>query len=864
MCCKADRERQKAVARRSREQGRYEGMTDRRDRSGERREPVLGGKPNAPASLDLRLSRDDRPGYTDRDGDDPRNRGGRRDPTFDPVIAPALDPLAEGRRRRDDGRSREAVRATPPADDEDADAPRHSMARSSRKPAAGRGSGDKPERGDKGERGRKPAAKARKRRGILGTLVYYGFVMGVWVLMAVGGLVAYHASKLPPIDSLAVPKRPPNIAIMAADGSLLANRGETGGRTVTLKELPPYLPNAFVAIEDHRFYHHWGIDPVGITRAVVRNVTRSGSSMQGGSTLTQQLAKNLFLTQERTASRKIQEAILALWLERNYSKDQILELYLNRVYFGSGAYGVEAASQKYFGKTARSVTLGEAAILAGLVQAPSRLAPNRNPEAAQARGAMVIAAMAREGLVNDNMAKIALMNPGQPVKPGGAGSVNYAADYVMDVLDDYIGTIDKDIVVRTTIDPGMQNIAEKALVEELAQKGDKFGVSQGAFVALQPDGAVKALVGGRNYSDSQFNRASVAKRQPGSAFKPFVYLTAIEKGLTPSTVRDDSPVNIKGWQPENSTREYRGPVTLRQALALSINTVAVKLGVEVGPKAVVATAHRMGIQSKLEPNASIALGTSEVSALELVGAYAPFANGGIAVQPYVITQVRTSDGATVYKRSGTGLGKVLEPQTVGMMNAMLRETLLTGTGRKADLPGWEAGGKTGTSQDHRDAWFVGYTGSLLAGVWMGNDDGSPTKKTSGSNLPVEVWSRFMKTALASTPPVPLPGGAYKQMWPSPADPQPPTPPGGVPMADSGNPADTLYGLAPPAPVAARGAPLTISPLAQGGPPPQPQPRRVVSDDGVLRPPGSVPNGGGAQRQGYPPPERSLLDKLFGG
>ena len=811
---------------------------------------MFGDKTPAPAKLDLRLTRDDRPAYTDRDAT-PRSRGARRDPTFAPTIAPALDPIAEGRRKRTPESSREAVRATPPADDEDADTPRDSMARSPRKA----GSAER-RSGDKRERSEKRSSKPRRRRSLLGGLVYYCVVLGLWAVMGVGALVAYHASKLPPIDSLAVPKRPPNIAILASDGSLLANRGETGGRTVTLKELPPYLPNAFIAIEDHRFYHHWGIDPVGITRALVRNVTRSGSSMQGGSTLTQQLAKNLFLTQERTASRKIQEAILALWLERNYSKDQILELYLNRVYFGSGAYGVEAAAQKYFGKSARSVTLSEAAVLAGLVQAPSRLAPNRNPEAAQARGSMVIAAMAREGMISDRMAKIALTNPGQPVKPGGAGSVNYAADYVMDVLDDYIGTIDKDIVVRTTIDASMQEGAEKALVDELNQKGDKFGVTQGAFVALQPDGAIRALVGGRNYTDSQFNRATVARRQPGSAFKPFVYLTAMEKGLTPSTVREDSPVNIRGWQPENSTREYRGAITLRQALALSINTVAVKLGLEVGPKNVVATAHRMGIQSKLDPNASIALGTSEVTPLELVSAYAPFANGGVAVQPYVITQVKASDGSVVYRRTGSGLGKVMEQQTVGMMNAMLRETLLTGTARKADLPGWEAGGKTGTSQDYRDAWFVGYTGSLVAGVWLGNDDGSPTKKVSGGNLPVEVWSRFMKGALASTPPTPLPGGAYKQMWPTPAEQLPSS---SVPMADAGNPIPPgqTWGVAPPAPAPSRSAPA----LAQSAPAPQ---RRVVSEDGALRPPGMVPNPGGSSRGGYQPQERSLLDRLFGG
>ncbi|HLM42111.1 MAG TPA: transglycosylase domain-containing protein, partial [Microvirga sp.] len=423
--------------------------------------------------------------------------------------------------------------------------------------------------------------KARRRSGrtLASRLVYAGLVLCLWGVIGVGGVVAYYASQLPPIDQLTVPKRPPNIAIMASDGSLLANRGETGGRTVSLKELPPYLPNAFVAIEDRRFYSHFGIDPVGITRAVYRNLARRGLA-QGGSTLTQQLAKNLFLTQERTASRKIQEAILALWLERNYSKDQILELYLNRVYFGSGAYGVEAAAQRYYGKSARHVSLAEAAVLAGLVQSPSRLAPNRNPDAAQARAQLVIAAMNELGYITPGMTKTALGAPAEPVRPSGAGSANYAADYVMDVLDDFVGTVESDIVVSTTIEPLLQAAAERVLVDELNAKGQKFNVSQGAFVAMEPDGAVKALVGGRNYEASQFNRATTARRQPGSAFKPFVYLAALERGLTPDAVRDDAPVNIKGWTPENYDRGYRGPVTLRDALALSLNTVAVKLNME--------------------------------------------------------------------------------------------------------------------------------------------------------------------------------------------------------------------------------------------------------------------------------------------
>ena len=622
-------------------------------------------------------------------------------------------------------------------------------------------------RSSRGGGGEAPKPKPKRRRGrrgrsFLGGLFYWGFVAGIWGVIGLAALIAFYATKLPPIDQLSVPKRPPNIAILASDGSLLANRGETGGRTVTLKELPPYLPKAFIAIEDRRFYSHYGVDPIGVTRALVRNVASRGGGVQGGSTLTQQLAKNLFLTQERTASRKIQEAILSVWLERAYSKDQILELYLNRVYFGSGAYGVEAASQKYFGKSARAVTLSEAAILAGLVQAPSRLAPNRNPEAAQARAELVLQAMAREGYADAKSVKVAIEKPAEAVRPAGAGSSNYAADYVMDVLDDFIGRIDGDITVQTTIEPALQSAAERIINEELNARGAKLNVSQGAIVAMTPDGGVRALVGGRNYSESQFNRAVAARRQPGSAFKPFVYLAALEAGLTPETLREDGPVNIRGWRPENFSRRYSGAVPLAKALALSLNTVAVKLGQEVGPKNVVRVAQRLGIHSPLQPNASLPLGTSEVSPLELVAAYAPFANGGAGVIPYIVVRVKSADGKTIYNRgSGVGPGRVVEPDKVAMMNAMMRETLTAGTARQAELPGWDAAGKTGTTQDFRDAWFVGYTARLVAGVWFGNDDNAPTRKVGGSGLPVDAWSKFMRAAHQNVPPVPLPGGRYQ-------------------------------------------------------------------------------------------------------
>lgn len=617
--------------------------------------------------------------------------------------------------------------------------------------------------------GRKGAAKAseprrrarKKRRGsFFGRVFYWGIVFGLWLVIGLGGLLAYHAAQLPPISQLTVPKRAPNIAILASDGSLLANRGETGGRTITIREVPPYLPRAFVAIEDRRFYSHWGIDPVGIARAVMRNLSGRGV-VQGGSTLTQQLAKNLFLTPDRTASRKIQEAILALWLEQTYTKDQILELYLNRVYFGSGAYGVEAAAQKYFGKSARSVSIAEAAMLGGLVQAPSRLSPNRNPEAAEKRAQLVLAAMAEQGFVSESSAKSAMADPAEAIEKSGAGSTNFAADYVMDLLDDFIGAVESDITVLTTIDPKLQAAAEKTLVDSLNSQGAKLGVRQGAIVSMTPDGGLKVIIGGRDYGASQFNRAATAKRQPGSAFKPFVYLAAIEKGLTPDTIRDDSPVSIKGWSPENASREYRGPVTLQTALSNSLNTVAVKLAQEVTPKVVVRTAQRLGIASALQANASLALGTSEVTPIELTTAYAAFANGGIGVVPYVISEVKTTSGKLIYRREGGGLGQVIAPQALSMMNAMMRETLLTGTGRKADIPGWEVAGKTGTTQDFHDAWFAGYSARLVTVVWLGNDDNSPMKRVSGSGLPAEIWGRYMKQAHAGLQPVPLPGGLWR-------------------------------------------------------------------------------------------------------
>ena len=592
-------------------------------------------------------------------------------------------------------------------------------------------------------------SRSRSRISLL-RLIYWGAVLSLWAVILGVGLVIWVGAHLPPIQSLEIPKRPPTIEIVGVDGSVLAQRGEMAGANVALKDLPAYLPEAFIAIEDRRFYSHHGVDPYGILRAALTNALHRGVS-QGGSTLTQQLAKNLFLTQERTLQRKLQEAELAIWLERKYSKAEILELYLNRVYFGSGAYGVEAASQRYFGKSARTVSLTEAAMLAGLVKSPSRLAPNRNPEGAEKRAQTVLAAMAESKFITEAQAQASIAHPAISVKPAGAGTINYVADWIGEVLDDLVGQIEQSIVVETTIDPKLQSVAEAVVIDELAAKSAKFNVTQGALVAMSADGAVRAMVGGRNYAESQYNRAVTAKRQPGSAFKPFVYLTAIEAGLTPETIRLDAPLDVRGWKPENYSHEYFGPVTLTQALAMSLNTVAVRLGLEVGPKNVVRTAHRLGISSKLEVNASIALGTSEVSLTELVGAYAPFANGGLSVSPHVVTRIKTLDGKVIYFRQKDEPNQVIEPRNVAMMNVMMEQTLISGTARKAEIPGWIAAGKTGTSQDFRDAWFIGYTANLVTGVWLGNDDNSPTKKATGGGLPVEAWTRFMRAAHQGVP-----------------------------------------------------------------------------------------------------------------
>jgi penicillin-binding protein 1A len=704
----------------------------RRSERDERREPRFDA--GSGPSTDLRLTPEDRPaGGFFRRGK--ASTGERLDPPED-------DLRADDRREPNFGGPSD--RAAPSGDREKLSYWAWVMGRS--RPARKRGGGS----------GGGPGGRRKPRRSLLGRIVALVFVLGIFGAAAGGGIVAYYASRLPPIQDLEIPKRPPNVVIAGMDGKPIANRGETGGASVPLSEMPKVVPQAFIAIEDRRFYDHWGVDVFGLARAVKANIERGGVA-QGGSTLTQQLAKNLFLTPARSLERKVQEAVLAFWLERKFGKQKILEMYLNRVYFGAGAYGVEAASQRYFGKSIRQVNVSEAATLAGLVKAPSRLSPSNDPDAARARADVVLQAMAEEGYLTRDQANRAFkVSPPSPA-PKPEGAVGYVADWVMEQLDGLIGLYDEDLIVETTIDPRLEAEAEKDLSEAISKRGAKLGISQGVLVALEPDGAVRALVGGRSYAQSQFNRAVTAKRQPGSAFKPFVYLTALELGMTPSTVQVDAPVKLKGWSPENYTRRYAGPMTLTSALSRSINTVAVRLGMEVGPENVAHTAARLGITSPMAPNASISLGTSEVTPLELAAAYAPFANGGMEATPYVVTSVKTADGESLYRRKPEQPKEVVDLERVGMMNAMLSETLRTGTARSAKLAGWPAAGKTGTSQDFRDAWFIGYTSRMVTAVWFGNDDNSPTKHASGGGLPVEVWSRFMTRAHENAQVAELPG-----------------------------------------------------------------------------------------------------------
>jgi len=616
--------------------------------------------------------------------------------------------------------------------------------RSSREPA-----------GPGGERDAAPPPKKPRRRRVW---PYAVMLLAAWALIFGAVFWSHFLSDLPDVSQLLVKGTSRDITVLDDQGRLIARRGLTQGARVDVSKLPDFVPNAFIAIEDRRFRSHFGLDPVGLGRAALENMI-AGHVRQGGSTLTQQLAKNLFLDPNRTFERKIQEAMLALYLESRYTKDQILTLYLNRVYFGAGVYGIDAASQRFFGKPAEKLTLPEAAMLAGSVKAPARFNPLADADASMARAGVVLRAMEDAGFIDDKTRAEAQATRPRIVRGAGTPGSGYFVDWIISRLSGYAMDAGDSVIVETTFDLDAQAQAERAVATGLAAQGEALHAGEAALVAMTPDGAVRAMVGGRSYEQSTYNRATDAMRQPGSAFKPFVYLAAFEHGHTPDDVMNDGPIDIHGWKPSDYEGHFEGEISLTRAFAKSSNVIAAQLTNEVGAAVVAKTAHRLGIASPLEAVSSLALGTSTVTPLELTAAYVPFANGGANTPPYGIIRIRTRNGKVLFTHRVDDPETVIAPLNLGEMTQLMVETVSTGTGKAARLEERPTAGKTGTTQDYHDAWFVGFTSDLICGVWIGNDDNSPMAKATGGGLPARIFHNFMETAEAGLPVKPLAGSA---------------------------------------------------------------------------------------------------------
>ncbi|PHY17892.1 transglycosylase domain-containing protein [Caulobacter sp. BP25] len=636
--------------------------------------------------------------------------------------------------------------------------------------------------------GNKPA---KPQRTPLQALVYWGTVLGIWGLIFVVAFFAVFARDLPDTSTLYDVKRQPSINYLDRSGALLAVRGSQYAPPVDIDALPEYVPAAFVAIEDRQFYHHFGFNPWGIIRSAIWNATHDGPQ-RGGSTITQQLARNLFLSPAQNYRRKAQELILAIWLEMKFSKKQILALYMNRVYFGAGAYGIEAASQRYFNKPARDLSIGEAALLAGMMKGPARYSPVSAKERAARRATIVLDEMVRIKAITPEQRDQAFSTPVQVSATLANQRAQYFTDYIDAQVRSLVGEPTEDLVVETTLDLPIQVAAERAV--KLGVEGHiSQGVQQSALVAIDGEGRIRAYVGGADYADSQFDRATTARRQAGSAFKPFVYLTAMEQGRTPDMLVVDEPVKIGNWEPRNYTGKYLGEITLQTALAQSINTVAARLASEVGTSNVADTARRLGITSKIQLDPSMALGAVEVSPMEMAQAYAPFSNGGFLAKGYGIERIRTAKGKVLYDHNVDKQARaaVIGSPALQYMNQMMRDVVISGTGTRANVPGYDIAGKTGTTSDYRDAWFVGYTGGFVTAVWTGKDDNTPMRRVSGAGAPAEIWRTFMAAALPRLKVTPIPGGV-------PPPPEAPDPIGDlINPAPEGQAAETPAGTAPP-------------------------------------------------------------------
>lgn len=548
-----------------------------------------------------------------------------------------------------------------------------------------------------------------------------------------------------------------------ANGEIIGRRGIRQDDAIALEDIPPHMIKAVLATEDARFFDHFGVDIIGTFRAILHNARSSGGGVQGGSSLTQQVAKNLFLSPERTIQRKVHEAFLSLWIEARLSKEQILKLYLDRSYLGGGNYGIEAASQYYFGKSVRDVTLSEAAMLAGLFKAPTKYAPHQNIEAARTRANVVLYRMLDAGFITQGELLQARREPAQVFTQTNLDSPDWYLDWAykdtLAVLEQQHLTTDYVIEVKTTIDMKLQTATQKILNDVIDTDGPTYKFSQASAVTMTPEGAVKSIVGGRQYEDSQFNRATNAERQTGSAFKPFVYLAALLNGYTPDRIVLDAPVSIGNWSPGNYTNKYAGRVTLTSALAHSYNSVPVRLMIDIGRPEIIKTAHLVGIKGELETWAPMVLGTSALTLMDLTHGYSTFASGGKVNEPYTVLEIRRPNGDVIYDRSKVAKApeQVVPEEKIAELNSMLKEVVKSGTARKADLGYAPQGGKTGTNQSYRDAWFVGFTAHNVTGVWVGNDDFTPMEKVTGGLIPAPTWKRIMDVAEAGQKPVGLAG-----------------------------------------------------------------------------------------------------------